>query len=425
MTVLNPPTEELSPEKLSLALEPESAALHCRHIVKEAEKSSEYLANAKSYIVVDIGGGTVDMTSHAVVGGSIEELAPPVGNSWGGTTVNATFSKFLEDFVQDPEFSSYVGISDLVKKTRHQADLNNLIYAKFETQKMCFGSGENRDNYIVQFPYTFVRKYENKIVDKGRQLNLEGNMDIQIEDEGAVMRICASKMAEFFQPTINGIADLMESHLSQGNLASTIDTFYWVGGFGGCNYLRNQLEAIIKTKFQGFRYKFLVPPDPDLAVIRGATAFRCDPGVVTKRKADATYGTGCSVPFNPAIHRPNLKFWNEDRRAHMCDNIFCAFVEKGDDVCTNEVFVTDFGSHSRNQSSAAFTLYSSPTKDVWYTTDSDVCILGEVTVDMGGRGLNREIEIVYDVTHTEVQVQVRDKTSGNKQMIVLDFLTSR
>ena len=415
----------MSPEKLSLALEPESAALHCRHKAKEAGKSSEYSAIARSYIVVDIGGGTVDITSHAIVGGSIEELAVPVGNFWGGTTVNESFSRFLQDFVNDPEFSCYIGNGDIVKRTRHKADLNNLIYARFETQKMCFGSGETRDDYTVEFPYSFLRQYENIIVEKGKQLNLDGNMDVRIEDEGAVMRIRASKMAKFFQLTIDGIVDLITSHLNRSNLARTIDTIYWVGGFGGCSYLREQLEGIIKVKYRGFQYQFLVPPEPDLAVIRGATAFRCDPAVVTKRKADATYGTGCSIPFNPAIHLPNLKFRNEETQVDMCGTIFCSFVEKGDDICTNEVFVTDFSSRSRNQTSATFTLYSAPRKDVWYTTDDDVCILGKMTVDMGGRGLNRQLEIVCDITHTEIQVRLRDKTSGNMQNIVLDFLTSR
>lgn len=405
-------------------MEPESAAIHCRFKAKEAGKSSEYLVNAQSYIVVDIGGGTVDIASHAIVGGSIEEIAIPAGNFWGGTTVNEAFSKFLQSFVDDPDFSRYIGIDDIVKKTRHEADLNNILYTLFETQKMRFGSGENRESYIVQFPRSFVKLYEENLVGKGRQMNLKGNMDVQIEDDAALMRFSASKMAEFFSPTIDGIANLLESHLNQGNLASTIDTVYWVGGFGGCSYLRNRLEATIKAKFRGFQYTFLVPPEPDLAVIQGATAFRCDPGVVTKRKADATYGTSCNVRFNPAIHRPNLRFWNEDHEMYECSNIFCSFVEKGDDVCTNEVFVTDFVPNSRKQTSVTFKLYSAPRKDVWYTTDEAVYKLGQVTVDMGGDGLDREIEIVCDITHTEIQVRVRDKTSGNTRKIVLDFLTS-
>lgn len=422
--IINPPSEELSPEKLSLALEPESAAIHCRYKAKEAGKSSEYSGNAQSYLVVDIGGGTVDIASHAIVGGSIEELAVPVGNFWGGTTVNEAFSKFLQDFVNDPKFSRYIGIDDLVKKTRHKADLNNILYTIFETQKMRFGSGESRDNYIVPFPHSFTREYETNLVENGRQMNLKGNMDVQIEDDGAVMRFSASKMAEFFQPTIDGIADLMESHLNQGNLARTIDTIYWVGGFGGCTYLRSKLEAIMKEEFPGFPYNFLVPPEPDLAVIRGATAFRCDPGVVTKRKADATYGTCCNIPYNPAIHRPNLKSWNDDHKEFECRNIFCAFVEKGENVCTNEIFVTDFIPHSYNQTSVTFKLYSAPRRDVWYTTDKAVYKLGEVTVDMGGYGLNRQIELVCDITHTEIQVRVQDKTSGNTRKVVLDFLSS-
>ena len=42
----------------------------------------------QNYLVVDIGGGTVDLASHCIVGSHIEEIAPPAGSFCGGTAVN-------------------------------------------------------------------------------------------------------------------------------------------------------------------------------------------------------------------------------------------------------------------------------------------------------------------------------------------------
>ena len=418
----SPFQEEKSPEKLSLALEPESAAIHCRQTAMEAGRASEFAMNSEIYLVVDVGGGTVDITSHAIVGGRIEEIAPPAGNFWGGTTVNEVFLKFLQDFVDDPKFSRYVESGTLEKKIRHKADLNRILYTRFELLKQQFGSGEAQDNYFVEFPRSFLNLYDDSLIEKARALNLKGDMSVRMEDDGTVMRISNSKMVTFFQPAIDEIVDLIESHLKKYSLAHTIDTIYWVGGFGGCKYLRNQLEVAIKTTFRSFQHHF--PPKPELAVILGATAFRCDPGIVTKRRADATYGSDCWIKFDPTVHCPHYKEWDEESSVYRCKNIFRAFVERGEDVCTNQVFVMDYCPAKRDQKSACFPLYSTPRRDVWYTTDDDVYKIGEVSIDIGGYGLDREMELVCDITHTEIQIRARDKTSGNERKVVIDFLSS-
>ena len=268
-------------------MEPESAAIHCRRKATEAGKGAEYVVTAQSYIVIDIGGGTVDIASHEIVGGCIEEIAAPDGNFWGGTTVNEKFSEFLQDFVDDQEFSRYIKNNSPETEARHKADLITLLYTRFETQKRRFGSGEPGKSYVVEFPHSFFKLYGDSLVKKGRELTSES---VKVEDEGAVMRIRDSKMAEFFQPAIDGITSLIASHLQENKIACLLDTIYWVGGFGGCKYLRSQLEKAIEAKFQHCKYRFPVPPQPEFAVIRGATAFRCDRSIVKKRKTDATYG---------------------------------------------------------------------------------------------------------------------------------------
>ena len=252
-----------------------------------ASKGKQFVARAEKYIIVDIGGGTVDIASHAIVEGRIVEIAPPAGNFWGGTTVNEDFSKFLQDFVEDPKFSRYTkGNETPDEQARHNADLTKLLYTTFEKEKKRFGSRKGGKNYNVEFPSTFVKKYKELLVKKGRELKSKGDTSIRIEDDGDEMRIDESKMAEFFQPAVDGIADLIKSHLEKHNI--TIDTIYWVGGFGGCEYLRNQLEKVIKEKIIDCQYRFPVPPEPEFAVIRGATAVRCDPNIIAERKGSTS-----------------------------------------------------------------------------------------------------------------------------------------
>ncbi|XP_019853789.1 PREDICTED: heat shock 70 kDa protein 12A-like [Amphimedon queenslandica] len=83
-----PRPEEVNPEKLSLALEPEVAAIYAQH---QSEVSG---TPPQRYMVVDIGGGTVDITVHDKSNRRISVVLPPMGNTWGGTTINETPTAF-------------------------------------------------------------------------------------------------------------------------------------------------------------------------------------------------------------------------------------------------------------------------------------------------------------------------------------------
>ena len=412
--------EEKSPDKLSLALEPESAAIHCRRAAKEAGKSTEF-RKAKNYLVVDIGGSTVDIATHALVGEHIEELAPSAGNIWGGMTVNEAFQDFLEDFVDDPDFSKYTQVGDKLKTLRHKADLNKLCFQIFELNKQRFGNDEDIDSYLIEFPRSFWRVYEDKLEEKGRKLLKAGKPNVLIEDDGPDMRLFPTKMEEFFSPTVNGISTLLEQHL-RPNLVDAIDTIYWVGGFGGCKYLRRKLEEKLAAIFRSKRFHFAIPPRPELAVIRGATAFRLDPNVVGKRKADTTYGIRSLVLFDPSIHRPDYKQWCPQRRQHYCTNIFNTIVSLGESISTNEIFAIEFTPVSFHQTNMSFDFFSCCAQNVRYTTEDGVLQLGSLSVAMGGKGLDRKVEVVFEITHAEIHVRARDLTYGFESKLVVDFM---
>ena len=81
---------EKDPDKLSLALEPECAAIYCQSMSKQ-QVAAYCLAQipylSMCYLVVDIGGGTVDISAHRVSSTSdqhIQVVHPPTGNDYGG-----------------------------------------------------------------------------------------------------------------------------------------------------------------------------------------------------------------------------------------------------------------------------------------------------------------------------------------------------
>ncbi len=414
------PKEESSLDKLSLALEPESAAIACKKTILIAQRDEHGTRCVENYIIVDCGGGTIDIATHGLTNGHVEELAPSAGNMSGGTTINERFRHFLSCFVNDPGFAQYIGEADEVERSRRMSEVNKIVYTTFELQKMCFGNQDRNESFVLEFPFLFARQFGKIMETKAQSLN---HTNVQIEEYGSQMRLSRSKMADLFQPTVDEISKLICEHIQENKLVS-VDTIFWVGGFGGCKYLRNQLRESINLKFKK-EFHYSCPSEPHLAIVKGAVAFRCDPSVIQQRKSDATYGIACNIPFVKGKHRQNYCRDDEDYPSKKwCDNIFSTFVERKESICTDEVFVTKYSVASRYQNNTTLIFYSAPHTNVWYTTESGVEELARMEVDIAGSGRNREIEVVFDVTHTEIQVCARDMQSKKEYKIVIDFLFS-
>ncbi|XP_052225981.1 heat shock 70 kDa protein 12A-like isoform X2 [Dreissena polymorpha] len=88
----------ISADKLMLALEPEAASLYCRHLPVQidGESSLSTFHAGQKYLVLDAGGGTIDITVHEVCDvDSIKEIHHANGGDWGGTMIDREFLNFL------------------------------------------------------------------------------------------------------------------------------------------------------------------------------------------------------------------------------------------------------------------------------------------------------------------------------------------
>ncbi|CAG2194945.1 unnamed protein product [Mytilus edulis] len=89
-------------EMLTLALEPEAAALCCKclEIQKRTTGKGSKLGSFDTgarFLVVDLGGGTVDITSNEVLAsGQLKEIHSASGGPWGGNTINEGIWKLLQ-----------------------------------------------------------------------------------------------------------------------------------------------------------------------------------------------------------------------------------------------------------------------------------------------------------------------------------------
>lgn len=82
-----------SPHPVIIVLEPEAASLYCQGKVEFP------LNGGDKFLIVDVGGGTVDLVLHEKIGGGsglkVREVSPSCGGLFGGSFVDQAFFDFL------------------------------------------------------------------------------------------------------------------------------------------------------------------------------------------------------------------------------------------------------------------------------------------------------------------------------------------
>lgn len=129
---------EINSAQLLLCLEPEGASIQCREDSEEALKKQ--LVKPKVVMVLDCGGGTVDITVHRLLCNEgekflCEELLPSSGGcEWGAKFVDQYFEKFLEEFFGKDLFEIY--------SKSASAKLEILKHFEMMKRKFCPGTEE-------------------------------------------------------------------------------------------------------------------------------------------------------------------------------------------------------------------------------------------------------------------------------------------
>ena len=353
-------------------------------------------------MVVDIGGGTVDITVHDKSNGKINVILPPMGNTWGGTTINEALSMLMEEIVGDKGFDSFIKSNPVSAK----ATLNKLFYEEFEEQKRIFGDAKaGIQEIVLTLPKKFTQFYgEEKLYEACKRLNVlydPGDDSLTINYDIVQEKI--------FQFTIDRIIECVRAAFDQLR-GSKVDTVYLVGGFGGCKFVSQKVKEAIG---QYGNILIVCPEQPGLAVVIGAVMWRKDPNIIQSRVADATYGISGAPVFDPAIHDEHYQFLDENGK-QRCRNVFKVFVLKGE-VMRDEVYQATRIPYSQKNTQECIPIYCTTDDGVQYTRDKNgkltVRKIGELVLDTPNPdnipNYKRKYDIFMDFSGTEIQARAQ------------------
>jgi len=398
-------------EQLVIALEPEAAALFCTEKKMAAIQPERmnlsvdgFLSQPNAqYMVIDIGGGTLDVTVHEKQDdGTIKEIHKVTGGPYGGMKVNHQFKSLLNELFGDQELYDYRQLFpvDWLK-------LKN----DFEEKKRGVRALEGKETRIL-LPRSFTSQFS-----KIRPCALERYG----ADEVKMMKneyLCLSPriMVGLFSPVLEAMKGHLLTLLTRPQL-SMVRTMLLVGGFADSPVLQQE----IKNEFAE-KCRVIIPRNADKAVVQGAVMFGKLPATITARVVGITYGAECCRDFIQGVHPEKKKFVADGME--KCKDIFSRFVKENEAVKLGQRIRKTFHPVRANDTLITFGFYTATDPEAQFVTDDGLNKIGSITVQSPDirRGRDREIEVSMYFGGTEITATAVDLSSGNVEQTTLDFL---
>ncbi|XP_020617392.1 heat shock 70 kDa protein 12A-like isoform X4 [Orbicella faveolata] len=398
-------------EQLIIALEPEAAAIFCQEKNMndfQAETGSRPVDGILSqlnthYIVVDIGGGTLDVTVHEIQeDGAVKEIHKVTGGPYGGIYVNHRFESLLEDLLGAKKLQTY--------RNQFPSDWLSLMN-EFEAKKRGNRILDSSLMTNIRLPRSFV-----SLVNQTKSPVMEryGEKEVKLKNN-EYLSLSSGIMKGLFTPVVKSIKKHLKTLLRKPSL-SKVQTMLLVGGFAESAFLQEEIKKEFSRSL-----RVLVPRHATTAVVQGAVIFGKKPSKITERVVCTTYGADSCPDFVEGVHPEEKKFIADG--VEKCDDVFNCFVKENKAVKLGERITKRYKPVYANQTRLQCGFYVTGNPNTQFVTDPGVTKIGSVVVKSPDiwRGKDRKIEVCMYFGGTEITATAWDVSSGNKAQTTLDF----
>ena len=324
---------EIDSDRLQLALEPEGAVI-ASALDAPAEIRAKLRVGAR-VMILDCGGGTVDVTVSELVGANppkLREILAPSGGNWGGTYVDAEFRKFINSMLLPDGATAMDAHADAAASA---AALDAWESAKCQWDPASAG----RDKVVVAGLATvceYVGGAEAMIARVDAYNRTHGLT------EGVVYRprsfslvIPAGVVKTFFDACVDPICAHMQKLLIEAaDLQKPVGFVFLVGGFAESIFLQRSVREALATD-DGYAATLIIPAKPVQCVNRGAAVWGLYPNsFITSRISRMTIAVALCERYNPAVHDPvpHPNYVITNATGQWVDNVLVPLVQLGDEI---------------------------------------------------------------------------------------------
>ncbi|XP_070980936.1 heat shock 70 kDa protein 12A-like isoform X2 [Oncorhynchus clarkii lewisi] len=415
-----------NPEQLIIALEPEAASIYCRKLrlhqmidigtktnqngYSPTENVGAGMTQGDRYVVVDCGGGTVDLTVHQIrlPEGHLKELYKASGGPYGSIGIDYEFEKLLCK-IFGPDFI------DQFKVKRPAAWVDLMI--AFESRKRA--AAPDRTNPLnINLPFSFIDYYKKFRGHSVEHALRKSNVDFVKWSSQGMLRMNPDAMNALFKPTIDHIIQHL-TDLFEKPEVSDIKFLFLVGGFAESPLLQQAVQNML----QG-RSRIIIPHDVGLTILKGAVLFGLDPSIIKVRRSPLTYGVGVLNRYVEGKHPPDKMLVKDGTR--WCTDVFDTFITCDQSVALGETVKRSYTPAKPSQQVIVIHIYCSEKEGVGFISELGVRKCGTLRLDVTGTEstvVRREIQTLMQFGDTEIRAMAVDVATSRTVKASIDFLS--
>uniref|UniRef100_A0A8K9V3F5 Heat shock protein 12A n=1 Tax=Oncorhynchus mykiss TaxID=8022 RepID=A0A8K9V3F5_ONCMY len=443
-----------TPEQLIISLEPEAASIYCRKLrlhqmidigtkttqngfspnenvgagmtqakepVRSKRQSRTFLVEnvigelwseleeGDTYVVVDCGGGTVDLTVHQIQlpEGHLKELYKASGGPYGSIGIDYEFEKLLCK-IFGPDFI------DQFKIKRPAAWVDLMI--AFESRKRA--AAPDRTNPLnINLPFSFIDYYKKFRGHSVEHALRKSNVDFVKWSSQGMLRMNPDAMNALFKPTIDHIIQHLTDLFDKPEVCD-IKFLFLVGGFAESPLLQQAVQNMLHG-----RSRIIIPHDVGLTILKGAVLFGLDPSVIKVRRSPLTYGVGVLNRYVEGKHPPDKMLVKDGTR--WCTDVFDTFIVCDQSVALGETVKRSYTPAKPSQQVIIIHIYCSEKEGVGFISEPGVRKCGTLRLDVTGTetsAARREIQTHLQFGDTEIRAMAVDVATSRTVKASIDFL---
>ncbi|KNE69603.1 hypothetical protein AMAG_14158 [Allomyces macrogynus ATCC 38327] len=309
-------------------------------------------------LIVDMGGGTVDLTAMRMDGDGFNELVPGLGASCGSTMLDDRFLAMFRRVVGPKVYDQVVAQHP---KTKLQ------ILRDWEVTKTSF-VGESSFYGSVPIP----RAMEKLLADKGASPSLVEDGEIQITTK---------ILQDIYAPIVDQIVDLVTKMLDRCKAKGiSVSHVLCIGGFSQSKYLLSALRERLPVN----PLKVVASAHGPAAVLLGAPIFACRPELIRSQVARLTYGVRIHAVYQPSLHGPRHQvagrlFMGADGITRT-NSAFDVVIRKGEALSAGQVIEKTYSPIDCTQTLVLFEVFVSHLEDPVFTDTVGCQLVGKVEI---------------------------------------------
>ena len=397
-------------DRLLLSIEPEAAALYCYLQMADLDGTR--------FMVIDCGGGTVDITAYESSSGATSYIAlKEIGVATGGRLGSEYINQAFRANVLTKRFT----VEAMERTERENATGLLALSEAWEREKTTAGVELDADGtpHIVDPVTIDIPPTVWAMLDDATRATLTDEM----AGRPFLLELSPGEVETLFETVTAGILEKVEEQLASmrrtAGAAPGPETLVVVGGFAQSAWL----QVALRRRFGG-QHRILVPQNPALAVLEGAVHYAYNPAALISRQSKYTYGFAIAQPWEAGMDSPVRKFRDDD--GHMlCAGRYKVAVRRMDRVGVDEPFGFVVAPTMAEQSEIDVRLFRTRKPDPRYVDEDGCEPIGQMIVDVSDSvGLppaRRPIQLLLYFGRAHIQVTALNPATHEETKVSVDF----